>query len=100
MAEGGHVKGNEENTWVLLGPARLRCAEAESPEWHVCHPIDVRYNKNQKLNICSKILKFLFFVLKTHKSVSLHFVSPSPGRALSGKSDKTLCSSSAGNEQH
>lgn len=26
------------NTSALLGPARLKCAEAESLEWHACHP--------------------------------------------------------------
>lgn len=33
---------DERFTLVQLGPAQLKCAEAESPESHVCHPKEVK----------------------------------------------------------
>lgn len=95
----GQMRRNEDNTSVLLGPARLGCAEAESLELHVYHPIDVKYNEHI-LNIGSKICKTSCIFCLWSKSVSQHSGSPSPGKVLSGKSDKTLCSSSPGNELH
>lgn len=32
------MRGDADNTSVLLGPARLECAEAESLEWRACRP--------------------------------------------------------------